>query len=199
MGGGVDYLTALQTYFLESLPGLVAAGAWVYWERASQGREDREARASERQPMLFRLPRTGDAARRPAPRDAGVVAVLLSTPDLAERVRRALRKRFRLYFAPSWRELQRAVTRLAPCALVVDPTADPTGDAEGHLVRLTAAANRPIMLYLTLTPESAGGLVGLGGLGIRDVAFYRYADEAERFVSVCDRGETTGPPPLRAA
>lgn len=199
MGGGVDCLTTLQTYFLESLPGVVVAGAWVCWERASQGREDCEARASERQPILFRLPLTGDAARRPALRNAGVVAVLLSTPDIAERVRHALGECFRLYFASSWRELQRAVTRLAPCALVVDPTADPAGGAERHLVRLSAAANRPIMLYLTLTPESAGRLVGLGRLGIRDVAFYRYADEPERFVTVCARGETTGPPPLRAA
>ena len=96
----LDHLTALQTNLLKSLLDLVAAVVWACWERAKEWRDECQARANEQQwPVGFRRLRVTPVKRRPVIRDrprrvvqlnAGVVAVLVSRPEMDERVRRAL-------------------------------------------------------------------------------------------------------------
>jgi hypothetical protein len=117
------------------------------------------------------------------------------------RIRRALVGRCAVRVASTWAELQHIVARSAPSAIIADPAADAEGSAERHLNQLSAGASMPIALYTVLTPRSAGMLLGLGRLGIRDLILYRYDDKPDRFVSICDRADRgdSAPPPLRAA
>jgi hypothetical protein len=206
----VDQLATLQTSLLKSLLGLVAVLAWRCWERALQERDDRQARANEEEwPSLRRTLRiiplklqvVRDEPRSLAPVDSSVVAVLVSRPEMEWRIRRALVGRCAVRAASTWAELQYVVARSAPSAIIVDPAADADGGAERHLNQLSATARMPIVLYTVLTPQTAGMLLALGRLGIRDLILYRYDDKPERFVSICDRADRgdSAPPPLRAA
>ncbi len=206
----MDQLATLQSNLLKSLLGLVAAVAWRCWERALQERDDRQARANDWQGpsrprtlriVPFKRPVIPDRPRSLAPLTPGVVAVLVSRPEMAWRIRRALVGRRAVFVASTWAELQGVVACSAPSAIIADPAADAAGGAERHLNQLSAAARMPIVLYTVLTPRSAGMLLGLGRLAIRDLILYQHDDKPDRFVSICDRADRgdSAPPPLPAA
>ena len=77
---------------------------------------------------------------------------------MAERVRRALAGRTRLCFTSTWDELQQVVTRVSPSAVFVDPVADRAGDPERHLARISGDWGVPLILYTTLTSETAASV-----------------------------------------
>ena len=116
---------------------------------------------------------------------------------MAERVRRALAGRTRLCFTSTWDELQQVVTRVSPSAVFVDPVADRAGDPERHLARISGDWGVPVILYTTLTCESAASVLRLAGCRIRHVIFHGHDDEVPRLVAACEWGPSG--PPLRAA
>ena len=119
---------------------------------------------------------------------------------MAERLRRALGGRARMWFTSTWDELKHVVTRLSPSAVFADPVADKAGDPERHLARLSRDWGVSVILYTTLTSASAGSLLRLGRCGIRHVVFHGHDDSVRRLAAVCECGpREPPPPPLRAA
>jgi len=141
-------------------------------------------------------------ARRPT---KDVIAVLVSRPDMEDRVRCALSWRAVLRFTTTWAELEQVITQSAPLAVFADPLADETGDAEGHLARFCGEERVPVVLYTCLSVAVAPKLLALGRQGIRHVLFNRYDDGADRLNAVVDSGlwaprDPPGHhPPLQAA
>ncbi len=138
-------MTPLQNLLLKSLLDLVVAVAWVRWRRVREWNDEREARAKEQtlrvihlEPWRWTLTRPPRALwvepRRVRWRHAHVVAVLVSQPQMAERVRRALRERTTLCYAQTWAELQQIVARVSPSAIIADPAADERGDPARNLL-----------------------------------------------------------------
>jgi hypothetical protein len=116
---------------------------------------------------------------------------------MAERLRLALGVPIQLYFTSTWDELEHVVARVLPGTVFADPAADRAGDPVGHLARLSRDRRVPLIRYTTLTPETVGTLLRLGGCGIRHVVFHRSDDDARRLEALCDSGPRE--PPLRAA
>ena len=180
----------LQEILARSLLDLAVAAVWTCWPRLS---------AWWHRPVL-RLDRSCVQPVRPRRErrlETGVVAVLVSRPAMAERVRRALAGRTRLCFTSTWDELQQVVTRVSPSAVFVDPVADRAGDPERHLARISGDWGVPVILYTTLTCESAASVLRLAGCRIRHVIFHGHDDEVRRLVAACEWGPSG--PPLRAA
>lgn len=184
------------------------AVAWVCWRRLKRWWDERRALAAWPQSPVLRLERLrylrlrtrqvmSVALRLRMPVKRGVVAVLVSKSGMEEQVRHALGWRNRLCFTSSWAELQEAIVRVSPRAIVADPLSDRSGDPEGHLARFSGGWRIPIILYTALTPESAGILLRLSGYRIRHVIFERYDDGPLRFVAALDSQRSE--PPLRAA
>jgi len=96
---------------------------------------------------------------------------------MRERIRRALGARTRLCFASTWDELQQVVTRVSPSAVFGDPVADRAGDPERHLARISGDWRVPVILYATLTCESAASVLRLAGCRIHHVIFHGHDDE----------------------
>lgn len=76
--------------------------------------------------------------------------------------------------------------------------AEGNGDPAGYLARLSREWGIPLVLYTTLTPNSAAMLLRLAGSGwgIRYVIFRRYDDQPSRFLKVVANVERDGGPPL---
>ncbi len=200
--------TPLQTLLLKSLLDLVLAVAWFRWRRVREWNDEREARAKEQtlrvihlEPWRWTLARTPRALRVEPRRlrwgHAHVVAVLVSQPQMAHRVRRALGERTTLCYAQTWAELRQIVARVSASAIIADPAADERGDPARQLARFSHDWGIPVVLYTHLTPRSAGVLLQLGQAGIRRIVFYRYDDAPRRFIDAID-WDRSGPP-LRAA
>lgn len=169
-----------------SLLDIAVAVGWSWWQRATAWRDG---------PVL-RLQRS--RVQGVTPRlERRVVAVLVSRPAMAERLRDALGARARLAFTSTWDELQHVVARVSPSTVFADPAADGAGDPVGHLAHLSRDQGVPVILYTTLTPATAEHLLRLGGCGISHVVFHRYDDGARRLEALCDSGPSE--PPLRAA
>lgn len=207
----MDYLTRLESNLLKSLLGLAVAVAWTVWQCLRQLREERRARAAEQEFPVLRLPTwrslagnakkvTSVKARRVRRAKEGLVAVLVSQSRMEGRVLRALGGRTNLWFTSTWAELKHAVVRLSPCMIFADPVADGRGDPEAHLAHFSQEGRVPVVLYTTLSPESARILLELGNCGIRHVIFRGYDDEPRRFVELlaASDGGSCGPP-LQAA
>ena len=203
--------TPLQTLLLKSLLDLVLAVAWFRWRRVREWNDEREARAKEQtlrvihlEPWRWTLTRTPPALRVEPRRvrwdHARVVAVLVSQPQMAHRVRRALGERTTLCYAQTWAELRQIVARVSASAIIADPAADERGDPARQLARFSHDWGIPVVLYTHLSPRSAGLLLQLGQAGIRRIVFYRYDDGPRRFIDAID-WETKGSsgPPLEAA
>lgn len=173
----------LQGMLVWSLLDIAVAVCWSWWQRATAWRDG---------PVL-RLHTTRLDRRL----ETGVVAVLVSRPAMAERLRDALGARARLAFTSTWDELQHVVARVSPSTVFADPAADGAGDPVGHLAHLSRDQGVPVILYTTLTPATAEHLLRLGGCGISHVVFHRYDDGARRLEALCDSGPSE--PPLRAA
>lgn len=170
---------------------LAATVAFLCWQRSREW------------PELRLVP--GSAAPRPARRvpriDTGVIAVLVSRPEMEARVRWALSWRTTLRFASTWTELEQLVTRTSPFAVFADPTADESGDPEGHVARFCREGRVRVILYTALTPHTVKRLLGFGRDGVRHVIFHQFDDGAERLNAVVDwrGGPPQDPPPLQAA
>jgi hypothetical protein len=186
----------LQDNLLKSLLDLVVAVAWACWRHVRESGAERSQRAAEEEGPVSRL-ETRRAIRgksRPVmPSHADVVAVLVSTSAMEERVRRALDARARLCFTRTWAELQEVARRVSPSGIVADPAADTAGDPVQHVARFSAEWRIPVVLYAALTPRTAETLLRLGKLGVRHLIWYRYDDAPERFVGAFDWGN---PPSL---
>jgi len=103
--------------------------------------------------------------------------VLAAIPGLQlHRLRRAAATRFTLAHAASWDEALAAI-RSRPVELaVVDPLlVGSASDKEIERLRVLFPS-LPLILYTTLTPETAAVLLALGQRGIRHVVFTRYDD-----------------------
>jgi len=164
---------------------LVVTLAFIYWHR------------SRERPALRLVPRSATPVKRIVPARTGLVAVLVSRPAMEQRVLRALGEFTTLRFTKTWAELQEVVMRRPPSAILADPLADGSGDAQATLARFSHLWRIPVVLYTHLSPECAHILTGLGQSGIRHVIFWRFDDDADRFVEVVpwERDE----PPLHAA
>ena len=107
------------------------------------------------------------------------------------KLRRAAAARFAVVHASSWDAVLAAI-RSRPVELaVVDPLL--TGTAtEREIERLRVLfPSLPLILYTSLTPQTAAVLLALGQRGIRHVIFVRYDDHPERLREVLER-EATG-------
>ena len=187
----MDHQTPLQNLLLKSLLDLLVAVAWTCWNRLTASQEEHRARAREHQRPVLSL------ETRRVKRFLTVVAVLVSESGMEDRVRRALGGRATLCFASTWAELQQIVAYMAPSAIVADPAADWRGDPEQHLVLFSDEWRLPVILYTTLTPQTAGVLLRLGTHRISHVIFHRLDDAPRRFVDAIDWDR--GGPPLLAA
>jgi hypothetical protein len=202
----LDPLTPLQDTLLKSLFDLLVAVLWACWERLTERRDERLARAAElesrvlpletRRVMLVETPRPMRVKpRRVRLVNTSFVTVLVSESQMAERVRWAIGERTNLCYVSTWAELQHLVVRVTPSAIIADPCADESGDPARHLVGFASWLRIPVVLYTRLTPRAAAMLVRLGGAGIRHVIFYRYDDAPHRFAAaLCCESQGPGPP-----
>src|SRR5690349_23086921 len=96
------------------------------------------------------------------------------------RLRRAGAPRFAVAHAPGWGEAL-DVIRARPVELaVVDPLLTGVARAQ-EIERLRVLfPSLPLILYTTLTPETASVLLTLGQHGIRTVVFTRHEDHPQR-------------------
>jgi hypothetical protein len=175
---------------LKSLLDLLVAMAWWWWDRLRALHDERRA-AVEQKRLVLRL-ETRRVKRFPT-----VVAVLVSESGMEDRVRHALGGRATLRLASTWAELQQIVAYMAPSAIVADPAADWRGDPEQHLVLFSDEWRLPVILYTTLTPQTAEVLLRLGAHRISHVIFHRWDDAPRRFVDAID-WDRGGPPSLAA-
>jgi hypothetical protein len=206
----LHYITPLQNNLLKSLLDLVVAVAWVCWQQLTEWQDERRARAAEQKPPVLRLETwrmllAKTRSVRPVKRrrarlaNASVVAVLVSEPGMAERVRGALGGgRTRLCLVSTWADLQHVVDCLAPSAIVADPAADERGDPVRHIARCSMELRIPVILYTRLTPRTAEMLLQVGQQGIQHVIFRGYHDTPVRFATALPP-DRSGEPPLRAA
>jgi len=185
-------MTPVQNLLLQSLLGALVGVAWAWRDHLMAWQNERRARAVEHEPPVKRL-----EIRRLNWFPTVVVAVLVSEPAMKHRLWRALGGRATLRFASTWAELRQIVARVSPCAIIADPAADERADPARHIARFSQQWGIPVVLYIHLTPRSAGALLQLGHARIRHVVFYRYDDVPSRFVDAID-WDRSGPP-LRAA
>jgi AraC-like DNA-binding protein len=111
--------------------------------------------------------------------------ILAAVPDLQLlRLRRAAAARFTLARAATWADAL-AVIRSRPVELaVVDPLlAGESRTQEIERLRVLFPS-LPLVLYTTLTPQTAGVLLTLGQRGIEHVVFARYDDHPLRLREV---------------
>src|SRR5213594_1083388 len=111
--------------------------------------------------------------------------VLAAIPGLQlHRLRRAAATRFTLAHAASWDEALAAI-RSRPVELaVVDPLlVGSASDKEIERLRVLFPS-LPLILYTSLSPETAAVLLTLGQRGIRHVVFARYDDHPLRLREV---------------
>jgi AraC-like DNA-binding protein len=111
--------------------------------------------------------------------------VLAAVPELQyHKLRRAAAVRFPLAHARTWDDAL-ATIRGRPVELaVVDPLlmCVPSATEIERLRRLFPSL--PLILYTTLSPETAAVLLQLGQTGIRDMVLFRYDDHPARLLDV---------------
>src|SRR5205823_1362238 len=105
------------------------------------------------------------------------------------KLRRAAATRFAVLHASSWDAVLAAI-RSRPVELaVVDPLLTGTASAQ-EIERLRVLfPSLPLILYTSLTPETAAVLLTLGQRGIRHVVFARYDDHPLRLREVLSQEE----------
>ncbi len=111
--------------------------------------------------------------------------ILAAVPDIQlHKLRRAAAARFSLARALTWGEALVTI-RSRPVELaVVDPLLSGTPSAQ-EIERLRVLfPSLPLILYTSLTPETAAVLLTLGQRGIRHVVFARYDDHPVRLRDV---------------
>jgi AraC-like DNA-binding protein len=111
--------------------------------------------------------------------------ILAAVPDVQlHKLRRAAATRFTLARALTWGEALSTI-RSRPVELaVVDPLLGGTASAQ-EIERLRVLfPSLPLILYTSLSPETAGVLLTLGQRGIRHVVFARYDDHPSRLRDV---------------
>jgi AraC-like DNA-binding protein len=116
--------------------------------------------------------------------------ILAAVPDVQlHKLRRAAATRFALARAASWGEALAAI-RSRPVELaVVDPLLAGTASAQ-EIERLRVLfPSLPLILYTSLTPETAAVMLTLGQRGIRYVVFARYDDHPMRLQEVLSHEE----------
>jgi AraC-like DNA-binding protein len=116
--------------------------------------------------------------------------ILAAVPDIQlHKLRRAAASRFALAWARTWGEAL-ATIRSRPVELaVVDPLLSGTASAQ-EIERLRVLfPSLPLILYTSLTPETAGVMLALGQRGIRYVVFARYDDHPMRLREVLGHEE----------
>ena len=111
--------------------------------------------------------------------------VLAAIPDVQlHKLRRAAAMRFAFVRTPTWGEALAAI-RSRPVELaVVDPLL--TGEARGQEIERLRVLfpSLPLIMYTTLSPQTAAVLLTLGQRGIRHVVFARYDDHPTRLREV---------------
>ncbi len=111
--------------------------------------------------------------------------VLAAVPEVQlHNLRRAAATRFALAHASSWDQVLGTI-RSRPVELaVVDPLL--SGEAHSHEIERLRVLfpSLPLILYTTLTPQSASVLLALGQHGIQHVVFARYDDHPSRLLEV---------------
>jgi AraC-like DNA-binding protein len=116
--------------------------------------------------------------------------ILAAVPDVQlHKLRRAAAARFALARAATWGEALAAI-RARPVELaVVDPLLGGAASAQ-EIERLRVLfPSLPLILYTSLSPETAAVLLTLGRQGIRHVVFARYDDHPGRLREVLGREE----------
>jgi AraC-like DNA-binding protein len=116
--------------------------------------------------------------------------ILAAVPDIQlHKLRRAAAARFTLARATSWGEAL-ATIRSRPVELaVVDPLFAGSARAQ-EIERLRVLfPSLPLILYTSLSPETAAVLLSLGQRGIRYVVFARYDDHPARLREVLGQEE----------
>jgi AraC-like DNA-binding protein len=116
--------------------------------------------------------------------------ILAAVPDIQlHKLRRAAAARFSLARATSWGEAL-ATIRSRPVELaVVDPLFAGAARAQ-EIERLRVLfPSLPLILYTSLSPETAAVLLSLGQRGIRYVVFARYDDHPARLREVLGQEE----------
>jgi len=116
--------------------------------------------------------------------------VLAAVPELQyQRLRRAAASAFGVIGAPTWDAALTTIRRWPVELAVVDPLL--SGEARTQEIERLRVLfpSLPLMLYTTLTPQTAGVLLALGQRGIRHVVFTRFDDHATRLRDLLAREE----------
>lgn len=116
--------------------------------------------------------------------------ILAAVPDIQlHKLRRSAAARFTLARACTWGEALTTI-RSRPVELaVVDPLLQGSASAQ-EIERLRVLfPSLPLILYTTLSPETASVLLTLGQRGIRHVVFVRYDDHPLRLREVLGKEE----------
>ena len=116
--------------------------------------------------------------------------VLAAVSDVqGHKLRRAAGSRFSVAQVLTWDDVLAAI-RTRPVELaVVDPLM--SGDARSQEIERLRVLfpSLPLILYTTLTPQTAGVLLALGQRGIQHVVFANYDDHPNRLREVLGREE----------
>ena len=107
--------------------------------------------------------------------------VLAAVPEVQhQKLRRAIAARFPVVHASTWNDALTAI-RARPVELaVLDPLLSGTASAH-EIERLRRLfPSLPLILYTSLSPATAGVLLALGHVGIREVILFRHDDHPSR-------------------
>ncbi len=111
--------------------------------------------------------------------------VLAAVPEAQfHKLRHAAAVRFPLVHARNWEDAQGAIRGRPVELAVVDPLLTGVASATEieRLRRLFPSV--PLILYTTLSPQTAAVLLALGSTGIRDMVLFRYDDHPARLYEV---------------
>ena len=186
----MDHLTPLPTWLLVLALDVLIGVALT-----------RRRRLSEPPDLRLEIGGVRAKTRCYQPSQKRIVAVLLSRPEMQNRLRSALGELTnRFIFTSTWADLLRVVDCESPDAIFADPLADPSGDPEHGLIKVAVVLHVPVILYTHLTPQLGDALLRLGRIGIRAIIVHRFDDEAARLVAAVDAvAPPPSGPPSRAA
>ena len=111
--------------------------------------------------------------------------ILAAIPDIQlQKLRRAAPERFSIVRAPTWGEALATIRGRPVDLAVVDPLLGGTPSSQ-EIERLRVLfPSLPLILYTSLSPETASVMLALGQRGIRHVVFARYDDHPVRLQEV---------------